>query len=216
MRPLSSRRYISQFVSLRVVLGHLALFLMSLSCNAVGDIIALVQLGIKIAEVLSESRNAPAACRALCNDLRSLERLIAISRPTIDGLKDHTLQQLVSERLDDVSHQRLDGLKLICNFDTAFDVSAHYTEPHWRQTLRYWVKMSKQSITWTLNHNASARDARVSIAQSFTSLIFAVLVCVLEAQTHHRSRSKLSIQSGRFKQTRTDFFRHCTILMMKW
>jgi len=157
---------------------------MPISCNAVGDIIALVQLGIKIAEVLSESRKAPADCRALCDDLRSLERLIALSRPTIDELRDHKLRELVSERLNDVSHQILGGLKVICNFDAAFDVSADHMERDWRQIIYYWGKVSKQSIIWAVKGNASARDARVKIAQSFTSLIFAVLVYVFGASTY--------------------------------
>jgi len=119
---------------------------MPISCNAVGDIIALVQLGIKITEVLNESRKAPADCRALCNDLRSLEQLIAHSRPTIDGLRDYMLLQLVNERLNDVSRQILDGLKLIYNFDTAFSVSSAYKGQHWRQNLHHWAIKSKQSI----------------------------------------------------------------------
>jgi len=156
---------------------------MPISCNAVGDIIALVQLGIKVAEVLSESRKAPADCRALCNDLRSLERLIALSHRTIDELQDLTLQEVVIERLNDVSQQILDALKLICNFDAAFDVSAINTEREWHQILQHWGKRTKQSIDWALKHNASARDARVAISQSFTSLIFALLVYVLDPFT---------------------------------
>jgi len=154
---------------------------MPITCNAVGDIIALVQLGIKIADVLNESRNAPADCRALCNDLRSLERLVTQSQPTIDGLQDHKLRELVRERLENVSRQIMDGLKLICNFNTAFDASINLAEHHWRQVVKYWARKSKQSINWALKHNASARDARATIAQSFTSLIFALLVFVLKA-----------------------------------
>jgi len=169
---------------------------MPISCNAVGDIIALVQLGIKVAEVLSESRKAPTNCRALCNDLRSLERLIALSRRTIDELQDLTLRETVIERLNDVSRQILDGLKLICNFDAAFDVSADHTERDWRQTLRHWGGVSKQSIAWALKHNASARDARAAIAQSYTSLIFALLVYVLDASTWQSRKMSLLSHQG--------------------
>ena len=181
---------------------------MPVSCSSVGDIIALVQLGIKIVDVLNESRKAPADCRALCNDLRSLERLIALSQPAIDGLQDHTLRELVNEHLESVSRHILDGLRLVCNFDTAFDTSTDHARRHLRQSLRHWATKSKQSIIWALRHNPSARDARATIAQGFTSLIFALLVCVLKASTCFTT---LNIQLERSKRINARSLRRYTM-----
>jgi len=151
---------------------------MPISCNAVGDIIALVQLAIKVAQTLNDARKAPAECRALCNDLRALERLIALSRPAIDGLDSYQLREPVDERLYEVCAAIMAGLELIVDMDTAFDGAGSKSGLDRRQCFNRWMRKARQSTTWALKGNANAREARVAIAQSFTTLTYALLMYV--------------------------------------
>jgi len=151
---------------------------MPISCNAVGDIIALVQLAIYVAQTLSDTRKAPAECRALCNELRALERLIALSRPAIDGLDSDQLRGLVDERLYEVCAAIMAGLELIVDMDTAFDGAGRNESLDRRQRFSRWIRKARQNTTWALKEKASAREARAAIAQCFTTLNYALLVYV--------------------------------------
>jgi len=152
---------------------------MTLTCNAVGDVLALIHLAIDIAKFLNDCHGAPAECRALCNELRSLERLLALSKPTILALRNEYLRELVKERLQIVSTRIEEGLQFIINFDSAFDVSvAADSAQCWRTTMLRWATKTSQSIKWRLRQSADAAACRVAIAQSVEPLIFSLLVYV--------------------------------------
>ena len=147
---------------------------MTLTCNAVGDVLALIKLAIEIAEFLNDCRGAPAECRMFSNEPRSLERLLALSKPTIIALRDESLREVVAERLQMVSARIEEGLQLIVKFRSTFDA----TRPtqSWRTTLLRWSTKAFQSVEWTLRRSADAKACRVIIAQSFKPLIFLLLV----------------------------------------
>jgi len=161
---------------------------MPLTCNAVGDVLALIQLAIDVSKFLSDCRGAPAECRALCDELRSLERLLVLSKPTILALQDESLRELVAERLRMVSTHIDEGLRLVIKFSSAFDVSMPADPAQsWRTTMLHWVTKASQSVQWRLRRSADATACRMAIAHSFQPLTFAVLVYVLlRFICHHR------------------------------
>jgi len=151
---------------------------MPITCNAVGDLLALVELAIKVANTLNEARKAPAECRALLSELQALQSLVELSRPMIEVSTDETLRRFVDQRLCAVTQRILDGLALVVDLDIAQDPTRASTDV--RETLtgkiKRWARVSKECLQHALKKNASARECREAIAQSFTSLIYALLV----------------------------------------
>ena len=149
---------------------------MPLTCNAVGDVLALIQLAIEVAKFLAEYRNAPAECRALLQDLRSMERLLAIALPTIRDIKDAALKEAVMERLRIVSQRVQDALNLVAEFRSASDDVPVNRGRNWRTTVSKFVTNQSERIMWAMKRNANAEACRVAIAQSFEPLVLALLL----------------------------------------
>jgi len=152
---------------------------MMLSCNAVGDLLALIKLAIDIAKFLNDCRGAPAECCALCNELRALERMLTISKPTILALQDACLREIVAERMQMVSAHIEEALQLVTQFGSAFDVPVT-TSPIQNRctTLLRWATKAFQSVEWELRRYADVKACRVAISQSLEPLTFALLVHV--------------------------------------
>ena len=149
---------------------------MPLTCNAVGDVLALIQLAIEIAKFLAEYRNAPAECRALLQDLRSMERLLAIALPTIRDIKDAALKEAVMEhRASSRSVFRMPST-LVAEFRSASDDVPVNRGRNWRTTVSKFVTNQSERIMWAMKRNANAEACRVAIAQSFEPLVLALLL----------------------------------------
>jgi len=173
---------------------------MPLTCNSVGDVLALIKLAIDIAKFLNDCRGAPAECRALYDELHSLERLLTLSKPTILRLKDEGLCGLVAGRLQMLSARIEEGLQLVVKFHSALDVSATSRPPRSRRTtVVRWVTKAFQSVEWTLKKSADAKACRVTIAQSFEPLIFSLLVYAIFSSILPLSLKQVAVL---FKQTR--------------
>jgi len=151
---------------------------MPLTCNAVGDVLALIQLAIDIARFVADYRHAPSECRALLQDLRSMERLLALAQPTILAIKDAALKEATAERLRIVSQRVQDALNLVVKFRSAFDNAPVDPRSKWRATIVKWVTKQSEKVAWALKRNGDAEACRVAIAQSFEPLTLALLLCV--------------------------------------
>jgi len=149
---------------------------MSLTCKAVGDVLALIQLAIEIAKFVAEYRSAPAECRALLQDLRSMERLLAIALPTIRDIKDAARKDAVLERLRIVSQNVQDALDLAAEFRSASDQVPAGRGRNWGTTIFRCVTKQSERVMWEMKRNANAEACRVAIAQSFEPLVLALLL----------------------------------------
>ena len=151
---------------------------MPITCNAVGDLLALVELAIKIANTLNEARKAPAECRVLLSELQALQSLVELSRPMVEVLTDETLRRLVDQRLYAVTQRIHDGLALVVDLDIAQDTphARSSTQQTLARKIKRWSRLSTESLRYALKKNADAHECREAISQSFTSLIYALLV----------------------------------------
>jgi len=156
--------------------SHCTLVSMPLSCNAVGDILALIKLAIDIATFVADFLDAPCECRALLQDLRSIERLLALAQPIIRAIEQEALQELVMDRLRIVSQRVQDGLELVAKFRSALDTSPIEPRSKWRATVVRWTTKTAERVVWALKRNMNAEACRVAIAQSFEPLVFALLL----------------------------------------
>ena len=149
---------------------------MPLTCNAVDDVLAPIQLAIEIAKFVAEYRNAPAECRALLQDLRSMERLLAIALPTIRNIKDAALKEAVMERMHIVSQRVQDALNVVAEFRSASAEVPAGRGRNWRTTIIRCITAQSERIMWALKRNGNAEACRVAIAQSFEPLVLALLL----------------------------------------
>jgi len=149
---------------------------MPLTCNAVGDVIAVIQLAIHIAEFLADYRDAPSECRALLQDLRSMEHLLASAQPTIHGIKDTALKDVVMERLRIVSRRVQDALDLVAKFRSAIDSSPADPNRKWRTAIVKFATKQSERVVWALKRSRNAEACRVAINQSMEPLTLALLL----------------------------------------
>ncbi|KAH7103275.1 hypothetical protein BKA62DRAFT_697928 [Auriculariales sp. MPI-PUGE-AT-0066] len=147
-----------------------------ITCSAVGDIVALVQLAIKIVEFIGECKDAPQDCLALCQELRSLERLLAVAKSTIAAIRSEEHREIVTERICVVGRHVAEGLDLVAEFNTAFTASDSHNG--WKSRLISWSNKTQQLVMWKLKRKANAEAFRVTIARCFEPLIFALLLSV--------------------------------------
>ncbi|VDC01543.1 unnamed protein product [Peniophora sp. CBMAI 1063] len=89
-----------------------------ITCNAVGDILALVTLFLDIARALDEARGSPAKWRALNSELKSLHIVLAsvarVAEHTTDTLLRDEIVREVNRCSDDVHR----ALERVAEFST--------------------------------------------------------------------------------------------------
>jgi len=149
---------------------------MPITCNAVGDVLALIQLAIEIAKFVADYRNAPEECQALLQDLRSMERLLAIAQPTIRSITDLALKEAVMERLRITSERIQDALDHVAVFPSSLDSAPVDRRRSWRTTFVKCVTKQSERIMWALKRGGNVEACRIAIAQSFEPLNLALLL----------------------------------------
>ncbi|KAH7103270.1 hypothetical protein BKA62DRAFT_697920 [Auriculariales sp. MPI-PUGE-AT-0066] len=145
-----------------------------ITCNAVGDIIALVQLAITIVEFIGECKGAPQDCLELCQELRSLERLLAVAQSIIAEIRNEKHREIVTERLRIVGRHVAEGLDLVAEFDTAFTASDSRNGR--KSRFAFLCKKTGQRVMWKLKRKVNAEACRVIIARCLEPLMVALLL----------------------------------------
>ena len=144
-----------------------------ISCNAVGDIIALVQLACQIVTALNESRGAQAECRELFAQLTSIAHVLEVSRHTIDSLRIDALRKIVDEQLASTSRYIQDGLGKVARFS---DLLPQATTG--RPTLGDRAMTTWSCLKWEFLGKADVKACRDDFARAFQPLTFALFACV--------------------------------------
>ncbi|KAH7102313.1 hypothetical protein BKA62DRAFT_700025 [Auriculariales sp. MPI-PUGE-AT-0066] len=145
-----------------------------LTCSGVGDVLALVKLGIDIVTFINGCRSAPAECRALHTDFTSLERLLEASIPAIEGIQNVQLRDIVIERTMVVHDLVLSGLQLVTRLELV-NVTSPVPATHRRSILKL-ANRAQKCVQWKVRHSADAKGCQAKIDQALQQLMFATLL----------------------------------------
>ena len=142
-----------------------------ITCNAVGDIIALVQLACQIVTALNESRGARASCRELLAQLTSIANLLRVSQTAIDSLRDESLRKIVDAQLAMTTQCIEEALNKIAQFPQLLPQPTTS-----RYTLGDRARTAWSSVKWELLGKADANACLDRVGLAFEPLTFALPV----------------------------------------
>ncbi|KAH7102337.1 hypothetical protein BKA62DRAFT_769771 [Auriculariales sp. MPI-PUGE-AT-0066] len=144
------------------------------TCTSVGDVLALVQLGIDIVKFVNDCHGAPTECRTLWSDFTSLERLLEATIPSVEAMRNIHIRDIVIERIMAVYELVLSGLQLIAHVDLV-DVASPVPKSFQRSFLQ-WASRVRRCVQWKLHHSADAKKCQAKIGQALQHLMFAMLL----------------------------------------
>ncbi|VDB99434.1 unnamed protein product [Peniophora sp. CBMAI 1063] len=173
-----------------------------ISCNAVGDILALATLFLDIARALDESRGSPAKWRALNSELKSLHIVLAsvarVAEHTTDTLLHDEIVREVNRCSDDVRRalERVAEFSMLGRDESPDDVCSIRMK-------RQWYKLK-----WRFCYHGSAESIRAELAAA-THRLTAYLV-VSNADKIHSLGASITEQ---FTATSAQI---CTLLLQQF
>ncbi|VDB92115.1 unnamed protein product [Peniophora sp. CBMAI 1063] len=173
-----------------------------ITCNAVGDILALATLFLDIARALDESRGSPAKWRTLNSELKSLHIVLTsvarVAEHTADTLLRDEIVREVNRCSDDVRRalERVAEFSMLGRDESPDDVCS--------------IKMKRQwyKLKWRFGYHGSAESIRAELAAA-TNRLTAYLV-VSNADKIHSLGASITEQ---FTATSAQI---CTLLLQQF
>jgi len=157
---------------------------MSIVCDAVDDLLALVELAVDIATALDEARSAPTdpEHHALLKELQSLQRLIKLWKPAIEVLQDGKVRSVIMKRLSIAAVHLCNGLAFMADLDIMEDGPQIYTgfppTTDIRTKIKRLIRESIKRLTWDLKTDACTDQCRIAVGYGFICVVYSLLVYV--------------------------------------
>ncbi|KZV77240.1 hypothetical protein PENSPDRAFT_746994 [Peniophora sp. CONT] len=129
-----------------------------ITCNAVGDIIAIATLVLDIAQALDESRGSPARYRAFVSELRSLHIVLASVSRTAESTTDIALRNEIVREVDHCGRVIRDVLERVARLSLLErDVTGE-------DVIRVRLKRQLYKLEWRLRFHGSAEAIREELS----------------------------------------------------
>ncbi|KZV92565.1 hypothetical protein EXIGLDRAFT_692587 [Exidia glandulosa HHB12029] len=135
------------------------------SCNAIGDIIALVQLGIDVVKAINDSRGAKTEHHELTAELETLKAILE----AVESFPNTPLLTTPTTRAGD---QMASALALLAEFEFSESVKA--------RTVLSRVRSAWVGVRWTLRGRADVNNGLAKLSKSVDTLRLALQVASAE------------------------------------
>ena len=129
-----------------------------ITCNAVGDIIALATLVLDIYNALKESRGSPAEYKALNAELKSLHIVLASIARVADLTSDTLLQDEILREVERCGNDIRRAIEKIAKF------SALGREAASDHVLRVRLKRQLYKLEWRFRYRGNVQTVREELA----------------------------------------------------
>ncbi|VDB87206.1 unnamed protein product [Peniophora sp. CBMAI 1063] len=173
-----------------------------ITCNAVGDILALATLFLDIARALDESRGSPAKWRVLNSELKSLHIVLA----SVARVAEHTTDTLLREQIVREVNRCSDDVRRALERVAEFSMLGHNESPDDVCSIR--IKRQWYKLKWRFGYHGNAESIRAELAAA-THRLTAYLV-VSNADKIHSLGASITEQ---FTATSAQI---CTLLLQQF
>ncbi|KZW02853.1 hypothetical protein EXIGLDRAFT_374711 [Exidia glandulosa HHB12029] len=160
-----------------------------ITVNAVGDIIALVQLGLRAVQRLDNARGAKAEYREVQSRLESLQSLLEFCAESLNSLSNADHKSAAMAHIDHARTQLATALQLLPGYKrlTAGTLASPVST---LRSIRSRVRDASKSLSWELRQSANARACLVKLSESIQTIHLAITAAHgVNAQTNFRSMS---------------------------
>ncbi|KZV72421.1 hypothetical protein PENSPDRAFT_363417 [Peniophora sp. CONT] len=157
-----------------------------ITCNAVGDIIAVATLVLDIARALDESRGSPAKYRAFTSELKSLHIVLASVARVAELTNDALLRDEIVREVDRCGNDVRRTLERVAKF------SALGRDASSDDILRIRMKRQWYKLEWRFGYHGSAESVRDDLAMATQRLT--VYLVVLNADGIHDLKASIADQ----------------------
>jgi hypothetical protein len=144
-----------------------------ISCNAFGDIVAVVTLIYQIATALNDARGSSKDYRDLVQELRTLAHLLQNISDLVTGLLDPSLQSTVVSAVQQCCSVIGDAFEDTTTFSILGD------ERSSEHSLFHRVRRTVSKVDWRLRRQADAKACRLKLLQCRVHLLLALNMCVI-------------------------------------
>ncbi|KAH7102345.1 hypothetical protein BKA62DRAFT_700108 [Auriculariales sp. MPI-PUGE-AT-0066] len=145
-----------------------------LTCDAVGDAIALVKLAKDNVVFFSECRGSPAECQSLQSELALLESLLDTVIPAIEANAEEKLRNSVLQQMEVLYKLLLSGLNKIACIDLVESTAP--TTSSKRRTFIKWTNHVRKCVEWQIRHSADTKKRQAEISRALQPLMLSILL----------------------------------------
>ncbi|KZW02876.1 hypothetical protein EXIGLDRAFT_829000 [Exidia glandulosa HHB12029] len=161
------------------------------TANAVGDIIALVQLGLGAVQRLSNARGAKAEYREIQSRLESLQSLLELCEASVNSISDPDHKSTVTAHIVHARTQLATALQLLPGYKRLATASGTLASPvSTLHSIRSRVRDASKSLSWELRQSANARACLGKLSESIQTIHLAITAAhSADTNIHFRSMS---------------------------